>query len=563
MIRHIASGKTLCFLIGVSFIANSLHAQTAIQVVNAASYAPSNSFAPGTIVAILGANLTNTVEAASNAANPPTTLGGVSVSIGGKPAGLFFVSPGQINAHIDAAVPTGSAAVMVTSPTGTFTTSIGISTDAAAGLFSIAGSGSSDGAILNAITFALGPFAVTSPMGPAGSPTGPTYLAIYLTGLNLSASPQVTIGGVQVPVVYFGNAPCCAGLEQINVQLLPKLAGAGRVHVVVTAAGTTSNVVDVTIVGTPANSAPKTVPNLTGVVAIPNTNLGLVVNATANTVQVVNTSNRVITRSIPLPAGAGGGRIAVNSAGSMAFVVEHALNAVAVIDLKTYRVLGQVNVGRGPVSVSIVGNRAFVVNQDSDSVTAIDIQSLVPLATIAVGRAPSAISVDTTRNRLLITNSASGTMSIINLSNLKVTSTVPLTSNSRPLSVHILDSLDIAVLTDASLKPGQILVIDLRNDSSQAITVNGTEAGSWTAAAVSGNKVFLTDAVDGEIGIVTFSRPSDQKIAQTTKIVNVQPGVQRLDVDAAQNLLIIVQSNGQVMIFDLTTNKVLADVDSD
>src|SRR5215471_6507992 len=263
MIRHVGAVKSFAALIGLSFL-GALHAQTAIQVVNAASYAPSNSFAPGTIVAILGANITNSVQAATNSLNPPTTLGGVSVMIGGKPAGLFFVSPGQINAHIDSTVPPGPATVTVTSPTGTFTTSITIAINAAAGLFSIAGTGSSEGAILNAITFALGPFTVTSPMGPTGSPIGPTYLAIYLTGLNLSASPVVTIGGVQVPVFYFGNAPCCMGLEQINVQLVPQLAGAGRVPVVVTAAGQTSNLVDVVILPNPGqgSSTPPTVPSL-------------------------------------------------------------------------------------------------------------------------------------------------------------------------------------------------------------------------------------------------------------------------------------------------------------
>ena len=48
-----------------------------------------------------------------------------------------------------------------------------------------------------------------------------------------------------------------------------------------------------------------------------------------------------------------------------------------------------------------------------------------------------------------------------------------------------------------------------------------------------------------------------------TQIVDVQPGVQKLDVTDDQTLLIIIQSNGQVLIFDLTTNKVIADVDSD
>ncbi len=563
MTRHVYFAKVLSAFILLGLPTTLLRAQSTIQVVNAASYAPSNTFAPGTIVSILGANLTNTVQAAPNSATPPTSLGGVSVTIGGIPAGLFFVSPGQINAHIDPTVPTGSVPVIVTSPTGSFSTTITISYNAAAGLFSIAGTGTADGAILNAITFALGPFTVTSPTGAAGSPSGPTFLAIYLTGLNLSASPQVAIGGVQVPVFYFGNAPCCAGLEQINVQLVPQLAGAGKVPVVVTAAGVTSNVVDVTILPNPGQTTttPQTVPTLSGVVAIPGTKLGLVSNATNSVVEVIDTSNGTVANSISLPHGAAPGDIAVNSGGTLAVVVEHGQSAVAFLNLQTFKLLGQANVGHGPVAVTIVGNHAFVVNQDSDSVTVIDLESFVALSTIAVGHAPSSISVDMSRNRVLVTNSGSGTISAIDLTSLQVTSTVPLSLSSRPLSIRVVSTDDLAVITDASLKPGQVMVVDLLSNTSQIISVSGTQMGSWNVAAVLGAKAFLTDPVDGEVGIVTFSREASKQIAFQTQVLNVQPGVETLDVDPTQNILIIIQSNGQVLLYNLTTNTTVANVD--
>lgn len=543
------------------YIQAQVQTQSSIQVVNAASYAPGNSFAPGTIVSILGENLTNTVMAAPNAANPPTSLGNVTVVIGGIKAGLFFVSPGQINAHIDAAVATGTANVVVTSPTGIFSTTITIAYNAAAGLFSLAGTGSSEGAILNAITFALGPFTVTSPMGPAGSPVGPTYLAIYLTGLNLSASPTVTIGGVGVPVFYFGNAPCCAGLEQINVQLVPKLAGAGTVPVVVTAAGVTSNVVSVNILPNPGQTpTAQTVPHLTGVVAIPNSKFGLVVNSTTDLVEVVDTSNDTIVTSMGLPHGSAPGAIAVNAAGTLAVVTEHKQNTVAFLNLQSFQVLGQANVGNGPVAVAIAGSHAFVVNQDSDSVTVIDLTHLIAIATIPVGHAPSSVSLDTARNRVLVTNSGSGTVSAIDLTSLKVTSTVSLSLSARPLSIQVVAAQNLAVITDATLSPGQLLVVDLTTDTSKTISVGGTQLGSWSAAAVLGSEVFLTDPVDGEIGIVTFSRDSNKQITFQSQTVSVQPGVSKLDVDATGNLLIIVQSNGQVILFNLTTNAVVANV---
>ena len=67
------------------------------------------------------------------------------------------------------------------------------------------GAGTRDGAIENALTFDVGPFAVTT----NGSPT---YLAIYATGLDLSSQPSVTIGGVSVPVQFYGARAVLPGL---------------------------------------------------------------------------------------------------------------------------------------------------------------------------------------------------------------------------------------------------------------------------------------------------------------------------------------------------------------
>ena len=50
---------------------------------------------------------------------------------------------------------------------------------------------------------------------------------MFATGLNLSVTPVVTIGGVPVPVVFFGAAPCCDGLDQINIMLPDSLAARG------------------------------------------------------------------------------------------------------------------------------------------------------------------------------------------------------------------------------------------------------------------------------------------------------------------------------------------------
>src|SRR5260370_40210721 len=106
-----------------------------LRVVNAASLS-SISVAPGSIITIFGTKLASGVASAADPAKPPSTLGGVTVSVGGSAAALFYVSPTQINAVVNLATPPGSQTLTVTSSaTATQTGSVTISATAAAGLF--------------------------------------------------------------------------------------------------------------------------------------------------------------------------------------------------------------------------------------------------------------------------------------------------------------------------------------------------------------------------------------------------------------------------------------------
>src|SRR6204780_5797743 len=75
---------------------------------------PSGGIVPGTIqpgewVSIYGTNLAGN---ASWTGNFPTSLGGTSVTIGGKAAYLSFVSPGQIDLQVPNVTAPGPVAVV-------------------------------------------------------------------------------------------------------------------------------------------------------------------------------------------------------------------------------------------------------------------------------------------------------------------------------------------------------------------------------------------------------------------------------------------------------------------
>jgi uncharacterized protein (TIGR03437 family) len=289
----------------VIFTIASVHARADItKVANAASFVQNTSLSPGSIITVFGSNLTRSTAYSTNPTNPPRNLGGVTVTIGGVASNLFYVSPTQVSTQIDSGVVLGTQSLILTSPTGTFTTTLTIGTAGAPGLFSLSGTGTRDGAILNAVNFAHGPFSITT--GGA-----PTYLAIYATGLDFSSAPQVAIGGVTVPVQFYGAAPGFVGLQQINVQLLDKLSGAGRVEVAVTAGGRTTNIVEIVIVPSPGQGpfAPQTENQqrnreIAALAYVPGTSLALETDENDDVVRVIDIGKRAVVHTITLPEGA-------------------------------------------------------------------------------------------------------------------------------------------------------------------------------------------------------------------------------------------------------------------
>jgi uncharacterized protein (TIGR03437 family) len=86
-------------------------------VISASAFGGASTIAPGTWIEIYGDNLATTTRAwtASDftGSTAPTSLSGVTVSIGGVPAFVSYISPAQVNALVPAGVAAGSAQVIV------------------------------------------------------------------------------------------------------------------------------------------------------------------------------------------------------------------------------------------------------------------------------------------------------------------------------------------------------------------------------------------------------------------------------------------------------------------
>jgi uncharacterized protein (TIGR03437 family) len=529
------------------------------KVVNGASFAPGDSFSPGTIVTILGTDLAPTAAPAPDPTHPPRQLAGVTVTVDGIASPLFYVSPRQINASIDTAVTAGTKTLVVQSSAGRFTATIQIVPAGVPGIFSTSGSGARDAAVLNAVTFRRGPFTVRT----AGQPT---YLAIYATGIQTSPLPIVRIAGIPVLVLFAGNAPGFIGLQQINVQLPEALAGAGRVELVIASGTQVTNVVEIVILPSvgqgpfpPQRDDEARDRELASIAWVPGTSRALLTDENDDVVRVLDVAARKVVRTIALPEGAEPFAIAVDAAGLTAVVTERGRSRVALIDLAAARVTQEVPTGGGPSALAVVGNVALVVNSDTDNVTAISLATKAVLGTVAVGRSPRGIAGQQLGNLLVayVTNQNDGTISIIDVGNLKVFGTLQLGATRRPRSIQILPALGVAAVTEPSQSAsGKVLLVNTASGAVIAeLNANAENTGGSSDMALWGDTVYFANQSGGSVTAAKVSlTPSP---AFTPRSIPVGLGARSLAVDALDKLLLVAnEGSGEVVLVDLTTNTV-------
>ena len=190
-------------------------------------YSTSNTIQAGSWISIYGTNLAASTEVWKG--DFPTTLGGVSVTVNGKPGYLWFVSPSQINLQAPDDTATGTVTVTITNTTGTTTSTATLAP--ASPSFSLLDAKHVAAIILETSGYSIvgptGAFAYyTRPVLPGenlvlyGVGFGPTNPSVKAGELFASAAPTVnpvtvTIGGVQAPVAFAGLVG--AGLYQLNV----------------------------------------------------------------------------------------------------------------------------------------------------------------------------------------------------------------------------------------------------------------------------------------------------------------------------------------------------------
>jgi uncharacterized protein (TIGR03437 family) len=210
-------------------------------IYNAASYEVGDVVAPGEIVTIFGSGLASSAAGAPGVPLP-LSLNGLTVTIGGTPAPLFYVSPGQINLQAPSGLSLGAASLVITVNGQTVTRAVNV-VAVRPGIFVV--THASDFSLVTAQNPAqageyLALFATD--LGPT-SPSVPDGAAAPLGLTPLVGACEVYETGILQPAQYCGLAPETVGVYQVNFQLAPNMpSGLNVVWILLGSAGSSNQV---------------------------------------------------------------------------------------------------------------------------------------------------------------------------------------------------------------------------------------------------------------------------------------------------------------------------------
>jgi uncharacterized protein (TIGR03437 family) len=247
----------MCLSILFGFVAPWMAAQNgpvAYSVLSSASY--DGTIAPGSLFVVYGVNLGPAQLVKAPAYPLQLQLAGTSVTVMSATAilscPLFYSSAGAVAAILPSATPPGSAAITITyngQPTP-FPVRVGVAASAA-GIYTQTSSGLGPG-IFTALDGSINTFAASAKSGQE--------VTVWATGLGAINGPdnivpstfpnfpgvEVFVGTQSAHVTYAGRSGCCAGVDQINFEIPPGVAGC-YVPVAIRSGGRFSNFVSIAV----------------------------------------------------------------------------------------------------------------------------------------------------------------------------------------------------------------------------------------------------------------------------------------------------------------------------
>ena len=207
--------------------------EASLSVSNAASF-EAGFVARGSAVFATGTELSNTTAAAPSLVYP-TVLNGVTVTAGGVPVGISYVSPTQVNFVIPNTLSPADLVEVVVNNNGKISRGRVRVLDTSPGLLTTTGDG--QGRVIGqCYTRNLATGAVTFSELPCGVGTDavPSFLRMIGTGWRNSDTIKVKVGDFEYDSAFFAlRDPGSAGLDVVDVRVTTDLAGKADLDVIV------------------------------------------------------------------------------------------------------------------------------------------------------------------------------------------------------------------------------------------------------------------------------------------------------------------------------------------
>ena len=217
-----------------------------LTILNGASFgnepSTTKAVAPDSIAIARGNNLANTSKQTQRQSDGtfPTNVNGTSVTVNGRAAQIFFISPTQVNFLVPPQTEIGTADVVVTNAENFPSRGSVTTLRAAPGVFAKSGEGTGTAVVLNSDTLQEAPFDPTN---------GNLGLTIFGTGAKRASPTLVVLGGrVLIPesVISSSDLP---GMDEVHVRIPSDLRGAGTVTLSLVSDGRESNPTTTNFVG--------------------------------------------------------------------------------------------------------------------------------------------------------------------------------------------------------------------------------------------------------------------------------------------------------------------------
>ena len=234
-----------------------------------------------------------------------------------------------------------------------------------------------------------------------------------------------------------------------------------------------------------------------GVAINPAGTFAYVANSGSASVSKINLATDTVATTITVGTSPGG--VAINPAGTFAYVTQYG-GTVSKINLATDTVVATISVGSGSGSVAInpAGTLAYVVNENANTVSKINLATDTVVATISVGSGPRGVAINPAGTFAYVTNPGSNTVSKINLANDTVASTFAAGLNPWRLAINSAGTYAYVVDNNGNT----LSKINLATDTLVATITVGLNP--WAVAINSaGTYAYVANAGGGALGTVS------------------------------------------------------------